>query len=126
MYYSVKDCEAYSKNPASNKPLIQCEYNHTMGNSGGNLAEVLDNLSRVIRERFKIRRQIRVITAHGRLTGWILAGMPVAMAVYMLFSRPEHFRLLLDDPLGNQMVAVAIGMQIVGAFLIYKISDIEY
>ncbi len=39
MYYSVKDCEAYSKNPASTKPLVQCEYNHTMGNSGGNLSD---------------------------------------------------------------------------------------
>lgn len=98
----------------------------TQREAGGNLAEVLDNLSRVIRERFKIRRQLRVITAHGRMTGWILAGLPPAMAAYMFISRPEHLKLLIEDPLGVQMLTGAIVLQIIGAFLIYKISDIEY
>jgi tight adherence protein B len=98
----------------------------TQREAGGNLAEVLDNLSRVMRERFKIRRQLRVLTAHGRLTGWILAGLPPAMAFYMFLMRPSHFRLLIDDPLGVKMIITAVVLQIFGAFLIYKISDVEY
>ena len=53
----------------------------TQRESGGNLAEVLDNLASVIRERFKVKRQVRVVTAHGRITGWVLAVLPPALAV---------------------------------------------
>lgn len=98
----------------------------TQREAGGNLAEVLDNLSRVIRERFKIRRQLRVLTAHGRMTGWILAGLPPSMAAYMFIQRPEHLQLLITDPLGIKMVITAVCLQVFGAFLIYKISDVEY
>jgi tight adherence protein B len=118
------------KNLARRVPLIDARFFVTavltQREAGGNLAEVLDNLSRVIRERFKIRRQLRVLTAHGGLTGWILAGLPPALAFYMFLTRPEHFRLLVDDPLGVKMVFTAIALQVFGAFLIYKISDIEY
>lgn len=118
------------KDMARRVPLIDARFFVTavltQREAGGNLAEVLDNLSKVIRERFKIRRQLRVLTAHGRLTGWVLAGLPPAMALYMFIMRPNHFRLLLEDPLGVKMVFTAIGLQIIGAFLIYKISDVEY
>ena len=56
----------------------------TQREAGGNLAEVLDNLSSVIRERFKVKRQVRVISAHGRITGWILAAMPPLVALGMM------------------------------------------
>ncbi|MEO7193048.1 MAG: type II secretion system F family protein [Vicinamibacterales bacterium] len=98
----------------------------TQREAGGNLAEVLDNLSGVIRERFKIKRQLRVLTAHGRITGWILAGMPPVVALYMFIQRPEYTRLLIEDPLGREMLWVAAALQVVGAFLIYKISDVDY
>jgi tight adherence protein B len=98
----------------------------TQREAGGNLAEVLDNLAAVIRERFKIKRQLRVITAHGRITGWILAMLPPAMAFYMFARTPDHFKILYEDPFGVQMIVTAIVLQVVGAFLIYKISDVEY
>jgi len=98
----------------------------TQMESGGNLAEVLDNLGAVIRERFKIKRQLRVLTAHGRMTGIDLAMLPPALAGYLFWKTPEHLRVLLDDPLGNQMIVVAIALQLLGAFLIHKISNVEY
>ncbi len=61
----------------------------TQRDAGGNLAEVLDNLSAVIRERFKVKRQVRVISAHGRITGWVLAGLPPTLAFVFMVVRPE-------------------------------------
>jgi len=118
------------KDMAQRVPLIDARFFVTavltQREAGGNLAEVLDNLSGVIRERFKIKRQLRVITAHGRITGWILAMLPPAMALYMFARQPEHFKILWEDPFGVQMIITAIVLQLVGAFLIYKISDVEY
>ena len=59
----------------------------TQRDAGGNLAEILDNLASVIRERFKVKRQVRVVTAHARITGWVLAGLPPALAVGVPASR---------------------------------------
>ena len=61
----------------------------TQREAGGNLGEVLDNLASVIRDRFRVKRQVRVLTAHGRITGWILAGMPPALAAVMFIITPE-------------------------------------
>lgn len=98
----------------------------TQMESGGNLAEVLDNLGAVIRERFKIKRQLRVLTAHGRLTGLVLAALPPALAGYLMLRTPEHLQVLLEDPLGHRMIAAALVLQIAGAFLIHRISNVEY
>jgi tight adherence protein B len=98
----------------------------TQREAGGNLAEVLDNLTAVIRERFRIKRQLRVITAHGRLTGLVLASLPPALAVFLMIRIPEHFRVLIDDPSGVRMILVAISLQLLGAFLIHKITKVEY
>lgn len=98
----------------------------TQRESGGNLAEVLDNLSRVIRERFRVKRQIRVLSAHGRLTGAILGGMPVVLALYFLLVRPDYLQELTADPLGVRMVFAAIALQILGVFIIRRLIDIEY
>lgn len=98
----------------------------TQREAGGNLAEVLDNLSAVIRERFKIKRQIRVITAHGRLTGVVLGFLPVSLGGFLFLRTPEHFSILLEDPTGIRMIAVAVILQITGALLIYKITKVEY
>jgi tight adherence protein B len=98
----------------------------TQREAGGNLAEVLDNLTAVIRERFRIKRQLRVITAHGRLTGMVLAALPPALAVFLIIRIPEHFRILIDSPTGIRMVLAAIGLQLLGGFLIHKITNVEY
>ena len=98
----------------------------TQRDAGGNLAEVLDNLSSVIRERFKIRRQVRVISAHGRITGWVLAGLPPALTIVFMIVSSKHMQTLYNDPLGRQMIVVAIGLQIMGTLIIRKIVNIEY
>jgi tight adherence protein B len=98
----------------------------TQREAGGNLAEVLDNLSSVIRERFKVKRQVRVISAHGRITGWVLAGLPPTLAGVFAIIAPEHIRTLYEDPLGQKMIMVAICMQAVGSLIVKKIVNIEY
>jgi tight adherence protein B len=94
--------------------------------SGGNLSEVLDNLAGVIRERFKVKRQVRVISAHGRITGWILAALPPCLGMALMVISPEHRQLMLHHPVGQQMVMIALGMQVVGTLAIRKIVNIEY
>jgi len=98
----------------------------TQRDTGGNLAEVLDNLSAIIRERFKVKRQIRVISAHGRITGWVLAALPPSLAVVTLLINKDHLGTLTGDPLGQQMIIAAILMQVVGTLIIRKIVNIEY
>ncbi|MGH9386709.1 MAG: type II secretion system F family protein [Vicinamibacterales bacterium] len=98
----------------------------TQREAGGNLAEVLDNLSAVIRERFKIKRQLRVITAHGRLTGLVLALLPPVLGAYLIARTPAHFGILITDPAGIRMVVIAAVLQLVGALMIYKITRVEY
>ena len=98
----------------------------TQRDAGGNLAEVLDNLSSVIRERFKVKRQVRVISAHGRITGWILAGLPPSLSMVFLAFTPKHMQTLFNDPLGVKLILVALVLQVVGTLLIRKIVNIEY
>jgi tight adherence protein B len=94
--------------------------------SGGNLSEVLDNLAGVIRERFRVKRQMRVLSAHGRITGWVLAGLPPVLGVALMIVNADHRRTMFGDPLGIQMLVGALVLQIVGALIIRKIVDVEY
>jgi tight adherence protein B len=98
----------------------------TQRDAGGNLAEVLDNLSSVIRERFKVKRQIRVISAHGRITGWILACLPPVLAMVFVMINREHMQLLWTDPVGLKMLYAAVGLQILGMLIIRQILKLEY
>lgn len=93
--------------------------------TGGNLAEILDNLANVVRERFKIRRQVRVHTAHGRFTGYVLLAIPAFLALALSFINPEHMDQLFKDPIGQTMIIVAIVMQAVGWFWIKQVVKIE-
>jgi tight adherence protein B len=98
----------------------------TQRDAGGNLAEVLDNLASVIRERFKVKRQVRVISAHGRITGLVLGALPPALAGLFAIISPKHIETLYTDPLGRQMIVVAIVLQVVGSLIVKKIVNIEY
>ncbi len=98
----------------------------TQRETGGNLSEVLDNLANVIRERFKVKRQVRVVTAHGRITGWILAALPPALAVILCFVSPEHMKTMVTDPLGIKMLAAGGTMQAIGTIIIRKLVNIRY
>lgn len=97
----------------------------TQRESGGNLAEVLDNLAALMRERFTVKRQVRAVSAHGRITGWVLTFLAPAIAAILLVIAPQHMLLLVRDPLGIQMVIAAIILQIIGVFAIRKIVDVE-
>ncbi|HEU4689220.1 MAG TPA: type II secretion system F family protein [Vicinamibacterales bacterium] len=93
--------------------------------TGGNLAEILDNLAHVVRERFKILRQVRVHTAHGRFTGYVLLALPAALGVALSFINPEHMDLLFRERMGQMMIVGAIVMQTIGYFWIRKVIKIE-
>jgi tight adherence protein B len=93
--------------------------------TGGNLSEILDNLSHVVRERFKVLRQVRVHTAHGRFTGWVLLALPAALAIVMKFINPEHMNLLFEESMGRTMLMAAVVMQTIGYFWIQRVIKIE-
>ncbi len=93
--------------------------------TGGNLAEILDNLSYVIRERFKIMRQVRVHTASGRMTMMLLMGLPPIIIITMQLMNPSFIRPLFDDPIGHILLVVGITLQTVGYFVIRKVIQIQ-
>jgi len=93
--------------------------------TGGNLAEILDNLSYVIRERYKIQRQVRVYTAQGRLTMALLMGMPPIIVTVMLILNPGFIKPLFSDPIGHTLLVAGITLQTVGYFVIRKIIRIQ-
>ena len=93
--------------------------------TGGNLSEILDNLAHVVRERFKIQRQVRVHTAHGRFTGYVLLALPAALAVALSVINPAHMELLFHERMGQVMLMGAIVMQSIGFVWIRKVIKIE-
>ena len=93
--------------------------------SGGNLAEVLDKTSYVIRERFRLKRQIKVHTAQGRLTGWILTALPIALGVGIYFVDPQMISILWHRAIGIKLMWAAAGLILIGGFVIHKIVDID-
>jgi tight adherence protein B len=93
--------------------------------TGGNLAEILDNLSYVIRERFKIMRQVRVYTAQGRLTMLLLMALPPVIVVIMLSTSPAFIHPLFADPIGHTLIVAGIVLQTLGYFVIRNIIRIK-
>lgn len=93
--------------------------------TGGNLAEILDKLAYVIRERFKLRGRIQAVSAHGRMTGLALSLIPAAVAVMMFYINPEYAKFFFTDALGRIMLGIAIGLQLIGYLIIKKIVAIE-
>ena len=93
--------------------------------TGGNLSEILDNLAHVVRERFKVLRQVRVHTAHGRFTGYVLLALPATLAVALMFINPEHMGLLFKEHLGKMMILAAIVLQTIGFIWIRQVIKIE-
>ena len=93
--------------------------------TGGNLAEILDKLAYVIRERFKLRGRIRAISAHGRMTGAALTCIPIGVAVIMFYVNPEYVRFFFLDDTGNIMLGAAVVLQLIGYAIIRQIVKIE-
>jgi tight adherence protein B len=98
----------------------------TQREAGGNLAEVLDNLAGLIRERSRVKRQVRVASAHGRITGWVLSLMPPVLAGIMVLIAPAHMKVFIEDPLGIRMVILAVVLQVVGTLAIRRIVNVEF
>jgi tight adherence protein B len=93
--------------------------------TGGNLAEILDKLAYVIRERFKLRGRIRAISAHGRMTGAALSSIPIGVALLMFWVNPDYVKFFFTDDVGQIMMIVAVGLQLLGYAIIRKIVAIE-
>jgi tight adherence protein B len=93
--------------------------------TGGDLAEILDKIGYLVRERFKIWGQIQALTGEGRLSGLVLLALPPCLFVVMWRLNPNYCMALFTDPMGHQMLAVAVVMQIIGAFVIKKIVNIK-
>jgi tight adherence protein B len=93
--------------------------------TGGNLSEILDNLAEVVRERFKLLRQVRVHTAHGRFTGYVLLALPACLGIALYFINADHMNTLFNHPLGRTMLVGAGVMQTVGYFWIRQVIKIE-
>ena len=98
----------------------------TQRETGGNLAEVLDNLASVTRDRFRVRRQLRVLTAQGRMTGWILAMLPGLLGIALYLLNPAQMNAFVTDPVGFRLMELAIVLQVIGAVAIRKIVAVEY
>jgi tight adherence protein B len=92
---------------------------------GGNLAEILDNVADTLRERAMMRRQIKVLTAEGRLSAWVLTGLPIAIGVYMYAVNPDYIGLLFTTKLGLFMLGTAVVLLVLGIFWMRKIVDID-
>jgi tight adherence protein B len=93
--------------------------------TGGNLAEVLENTSRLIRDRFRVLGDIATFTAQGRLTGWILLSLPIGITIFTIAIAPEYFRPMLESAGGRMALFIAGFMQLTGALIIRKIVNIK-
>lgn len=93
--------------------------------TGGNLAEILDKLAYVMRERFKLRGRIAAVSAHGRMTATALSAIPIAVAILMFFTNPEYVQFFFTDEVGNIMLGAGVFLQIVGYLVMKKIVNIE-
>jgi tight adherence protein B len=93
--------------------------------TGGNLSEILENLAHVVRERFKILRQVRVYTAHGRMTGYVLLALPAVLCIALMFINPDHMNILFREHMGQMLLLTAIVMQTIGYVWIRQVVKIE-
>ena len=93
--------------------------------TGGDMAEILEKIGRLIRERFQIRGQVKALTGEGRMSGIVLLAMPLLLALYMYLRDPEYLRPLVEHPLGQRMLIGAVVLQIAGAIVIKKIVNIK-
>lgn len=104
---------------------IACTALAVQRQTGGNVAEILDTVALTIRERNKLHKQIRALTATGRMSGWVMSLLPVGMFLAMYFIAPARMRLLLTNPIGMGLTGLGIGAIMLGSYFIKKIVTIE-
>ncbi|MCY1442030.1 Type II secretion system (T2SS), protein F [compost metagenome] len=93
--------------------------------TGGNLTEVLERLSNLIRGRFRFQRKVKTMSAEGRMSAWVLVAVPFVLAAAIIFTTPEYLTLLIKDPTGHKLIMGAFGSMLVGIFWIRKIIRIQ-
>jgi tight adherence protein B len=93
--------------------------------TGGNIAEILDNISRLLRERVQFARQVKALTAEGRYSAGVLISLPILMFIYVYFMNYNYISVLWTEKVGQYMLFGAIVLQIIGAWVIKKIVTIE-
>jgi tight adherence protein B len=93
--------------------------------SGGNLAEILDNIGYTIRERLRIRREIMTLTAQERISSYVVGALPIACFVLLSVSNPGYLNNLFDIPLGHMLLGAAVVLEIFGFYVIRRIIDIK-
>jgi tight adherence protein B len=94
--------------------------------TGGNLTQILDKASHLIRERVRVAGQLRIRTVQGRLTGWILVSLPFVLFIGMNLLHPGYGRVLFEEPLGREMVTAAAVMLVIGIFLVRRIVAVKF
>ncbi len=93
--------------------------------TGGNLTEVLERLSRLIRERFRFQRKVRTLSAEGRMSAWVLISVPFVLAAGITLTTPEYLPLLINEPIGQKLSMAAFAAMLVGIFWIRRIIRIQ-
>ncbi|MCC7341653.1 MAG: type II secretion system F family protein [Bryobacterales bacterium] len=93
--------------------------------TGGNLSEILSNLAYIIRERFKLKGMVKAVSASGRMTAWVLIGLPIGLAVGLSFLAPGYLDALVNDPEGKLIVIFVCVAQVIGYFVMRKIINIR-
>jgi tight adherence protein B len=93
--------------------------------SGGNLAEILDKTAAVVRDRFRLQQQIRIHTAQGRMTGWILSILPAVLGLILYLLNPEQMQVLWTRPVGIHLLWIAGAMNLMGLYIIRRIVKIR-
>jgi len=93
--------------------------------TGGDLAEILERIGYVIRERYKILGQVKALTAEGRLSGIVLISLPIFLFLLMLWMRPAYISMLWTEDMGIKMSVGAVVLMVIGAYSIQKIIDIK-
>jgi tight adherence protein B len=93
--------------------------------TGGNLAEILENIARIIRERFKLHGRIRILAAEGKLSAAILTGLPFVTAFVLLLANPDYIKILIRDPLGRALAGLVLSLMILGIFAMRKMIAIK-
>ncbi|MDQ3435713.1 MAG: type II secretion system F family protein, partial [Actinomycetota bacterium] len=92
---------------------------------GGNLAEILSTVSATLRERERLRRQVQVLSAEGKLSAYILGGLPIAFGFYLLLTRPDYLKPLITDPIGWLLLGGMAMLMVVGSFWMKKVVTVE-
>jgi tight adherence protein B len=93
--------------------------------TGGNLTEILERLSSLIRGRFRFQRKVKTLSAEGRMSAWILVAIPFVLTIVLLITSPEYVPMLIKEPLGHKLIGASFISMLLGIFWIKKIIRIQ-